>query len=417
VERAHQRSMVRLYRRLARLDSGRLRLHHFSVDHGADRQGIRRTAHGGDRGVYHHPVASFGRCHGSGLDGGPDGAQGATDDIHPLVLGLQLHRWLFAHLRIPVFLSRDPWHWHGSGMARGRGARHGILADTVPQLHERRPARLLGSRFRAIGFGLWLPVRSDRLARLAVDRHPAGLCRDLGTHLRERAGRLVENQRQQREKQVQVRAPLFSIFKPAVLFNTLTAVLWMAAAFCVYYSIWALFSSYLQKELHWTPLMVATPLFWANIVVFVGSGLWGIVADRWGRRPAIIIPAVIAVLITPLYLMTTDPLWIISGFIVQGMFGGAIYGQNPSYLSERFPTEVRATASGFVYHQGAIWGGLVAPVLTYFAVQMNMGFAIPMLIGTTVSLLVVIFAVFLGPETRGKHLVADLEILEAAEFP
>ena len=112
-----------------------------------------------------------------------------------------------------------------------------------------------------------------------------------------------------------------------------------------------------------------------------------------------------------------DPLWIICGFIVQGIFGGAIYGQNPSYLSERFPTEVRATASGFVYHQGAIWGGLVAPVLTYFAVQMNMGFAIPMLIGTTVSLLIVIFAVFLGPETRGKHLVADLEILEAAEFP
>ena len=55
-------------------------------------------------------------------------------------------------------------------------------------------------------------------------------------------------------------------------------------------------------------------------------------------------------------------------------FGGSICGQNPSYLAERFPTEVRATASGFVYHQGAIWGGLIAPVLTYLAVQLNMGF-------------------------------------------
>ena len=52
-----------------------------------------------------------------------------------------------------------------------------------------------------------------------------------------------------------------------------------------------------------------------------------------------------------------------------GIFGGAIYGQNPGWLSERFPTEVRATAAGFVYHQGAIWGGFVAPVLTYFADQ------------------------------------------------
>jgi SHS family lactate transporter-like MFS transporter len=227
----------------------------------------------------------------------------------------------------------------------------------------------------------------------------------------------VENQRQQREKQAAVRAPLLSIFKRGVLFNTLTAALWMAAAFCVYYSIWALFSSYLQKELHWTPLMVAKPLFWANIVVFVGSGLWGLVADKWGRRPAIIIPCILAIFVTPLYLWTRDPTWIISGFILQGVFGGAIYGQNPSYLSERFPTEVRATASGFVYHQGAIWGGLIAPVLTYFAVQMDMGFAMPMLISTTVFLVIVIIAVLMGPETRGKHLVADLEIIKGAEYP
>ena len=227
----------------------------------------------------------------------------------------------------------------------------------------------------------------------------------------------VENKRLQRENKAHVHTPLFSIFKRDMLYNTLTASVWMAAAFCVYYSIWALFSSYLQKELNWTPLMVATPLFWANIVVFAGSGLWGLVADRWGRRSAIIVPAFIAILVTPMYLWTRDPLWIISGFILQGVFGGGIYSQNPSYLSERFPTEVRATASGFVYHQGAIWGGLVAPVLTYFAVQMNMGFAMPMMIGTIASLIVVIIAVFLGPETKGKHLTADLEVLEAAEYP
>ena len=223
----------------------------------------------------------------------------------------------------------------------------------------------------------------------------------------------VENKRQQKAKKAEVRAPLFSIFKRGVLFNTLTGILWMGSAFCVYYSIWALFSSYLQKELNWTPLMVATPLFWANIVVFVGSGFWGLVADKWGRRSAIIVPAAIAILITPIYLWTRDPTLIIVGFIVQGMFGGSIYGQNPSYLSERFPTEVRATASGFVYHQGAIWGGLVAPVLTYFAIEMNMGFAMPMLISTTLFLVIVIIAVALGPETKGKKLTADLGVAVA----
>ena len=119
----------------------------------------------------------------------------------------------------------------------------------------------------------------------------------------------------------------------------------------------------------------------------------------------------------PFYLWTTDPIYIVSAFIAQGVFGGSIYGQMPSYLSERFPTEVRATASGFIYHQGAIWGGLVAPVLSYLAVQMNFGFAMPMMISTILSLVLVVFSVWLGPETKGKRLTADLEVVKVAAQP
>jgi len=69
---------------------------------------------------------------------------------------------------------------------------------------------------------------------------------------------------------------------------------------------------------------------------------------------------------------------------------------------------VRATASGFCYHQGAIFGGFVPLVLTYLATTWNLGFAIPMIIGTTVGCASLIVAVLLSPETRGKELVADV---------
>jgi SHS family lactate transporter-like MFS transporter len=46
-----------------------------------------------------------------------------------------------------------------------------------------------------------------------------------------------------------------------------------------------------------------------------------------------------------------------------------------------------------------------------------MGFAMPMLISTSVFLLVVIISVLLGPETRGKHLSANLEVIKLAEVP
>ncbi len=102
------------------------------------------------------------------------------------------------------------------------------------------------------------------------------------------------------------------------------------------------------------------------------------VSDRLGRRIAIMIPALLTIPITPLYLMTGDYTMIVVFFTIQGAFGGGgMHVLYPAYLAERFPTEVRATASGFVYHQGAIFGGLTAPVITYFAINWHLGVRCP----------------------------------------
>ncbi|PPQ29315.1 MFS transporter [Rhodopila globiformis] len=225
------------------------------------------------------------------------------------------------------------------------------------------------------------------------------------------------NQRIQAQTKREVKLPLLAIFRRQYLWNTLTGCLWMAANFCVYYAIWALPGTYLQKELGWTPAMVATPLFWGNILVFISSTFWGGLSDRIGRRWALMIPCTVAIFITPIYLTTTAPLVFTFGFLLQALIVGGKDTLNPAWLSERFPTEIRATAAGFVYHQGAIWGGFVAPVLTWLAVNQGMGFAKPMMFATMGSLVVLVIAVFLGPETKGKVLTADLEIFEREEYP
>jgi MFS transporter, SHS family, lactate transporter len=221
----------------------------------------------------------------------------------------------------------------------------------------------------------------------------------------------TENRRLQREQKKEFRAPLLDIFRWRLLPNTLTACLWMASGFVVYYSVYGMFATHLQKDLHLDAAMTAMPIALANLVAFFASGFWGLVADWIGRRWAMIIPAAIGLFITPLYLFTTSYAVIAGAFILQGAFLGAIYGQNPSYLSERFPTEVRATASGFCYHQGAIWGGLAGPVLALLAVGQPLGFAVPMLIGTSGAALVFILALLVGPETRGKVLVPQLTLV------
>src|SRR6516165_8982291 len=220
----------------------------------------------------------------------------------------------------------------------------------------------------------------------------------------------VENRRLQRAQNREVRAPLLSIFTRGLIFNTLTACWWMASNFVLYYSLTALFATHLQKDLGLTPAHVATPFLLFNLVGFAAMSFWGWTGDRLGRRWAMIIPAAIAVPIAPIYLLTTDYTWIAFGFVLQGAFGGALYSQLPSYLSERFPTEVRATASAFCYHQGAIFGGLVPPVLVYSAPTYNLGFAIPMLVSTIIAAASVVISLLLSPETKGKVLVPDLVV-------
>jgi SHS family lactate transporter-like MFS transporter len=224
----------------------------------------------------------------------------------------------------------------------------------------------------------------------------------------------LKNRANQRRQQQEFNLPLIEIFKPRVIGNTLTACLWMGSGFVAYYTIFGLFPTHLQKDMHFGTGDVALPVFISNLMLFVSNCIWGWVADRIGRRWAMIIPAAVGIFVTPFYLgfFTTSYSLLVVAFAVQGFFAGAVYGQNPSYLNERFPTEVRATAAGFCYHQGAIWGGLVGPLLAAWAATQPTGFVVPMLIVTVVSEIVFIIALLLGPETKGKVLISDLELVD-----
>jgi SHS family lactate transporter-like MFS transporter len=225
-----------------------------------------------------------------------------------------------------------------------------------------------------------------------------------------------ENREKQRTQKQEFRIPLLQIFRPRMLPNTLTACLWMASGFVTYYTVFGLFATHLQKDLGFGPGDVALPIALANVTTFLASCFWGFVADRIGRRWAMIIPALIGIFVTPFYLgfFTTSYPILVTAFTIQGLFVGAIYGQNPSYLNERFPTEVRATAAGFCYHQGAIWGGLCGPLLGAWAITAG-GFTVPMMITTVVALGVFVAALLMGPETKGQVMISDIQLAGAGD--
>jgi hypothetical protein len=124
--------------------------------------------------------------------------------------------------------------------------------------------------------------------------------------------------------------------------NTLTACWWMASGFVTYYSIIVLFATHLQVDLHMSPAAIGEVGVAANLVTFPFSAAWGWLADKIGRRASMIIPALIAIPLAPMYLLTNDFSLIWWGFVLQGAPGsGGMQGQMATYLNERFPTEVR----------------------------------------------------------------------------
>jgi MFS transporter, SHS family, lactate transporter len=285
--------------------------------------------------------------------------------------------------------------------ARSRGLMSGLLQG----------AWGLGFLLASGVYGLLFDVIGWR-GLLWIGILPALLC--LFIHFRVKESAVwKDNQQRRLAEKTQASNPLQTLFKGRQAQNTLTACFWMFGQFVVYLSLFPLFASWLQKELLLPAASIAYPVALANLAAFFAMGFWGGVADRIGRRWAIITPAALGCFVAPLYLMTSDYDRIVWSFTLQGCFAGAIYGLSPAYLAERFATEIRSTASAFCYHIGLFLAGFVPPLLTYFAVERGVGFAMPMLYGTIIGAAIVVAALAISPETIGKDLTSDLEDIAA----
>ena len=85
-----------------------------------------------------------------------------------------------------------------------------------------------------------------------------------------------------------------------------------------------------------------------------------------------------------------------------GLFGAGNFGIVPGYLTERFPTAVRAVGAGFAYHVGA---GLGSFTPTLVGMLQDRGLALPVAMSACIAAsgALVVLLLWLGPETRGTQ--------------
>ena len=228
--------------------------------------------------------------------------------------------------------------------------------------------------------------------RSGVSESPVWLARQ--KQLQERGGREVGD-----------RVSLVRLLQPDLLGATIQTSLLMSVFMFSYYSITFWYPTFLL-EVGRDPLGY---LIAFNLGAILGMASWGRASEtRLGRRGAVSMSAVMGVASVPLFLAGDSGGLLWPGAFLMGAMGAGIWGMAPSYLTERFPTEVRGVGPGLSYHVGAAVGSLT-PLVVGQLQDTGMTLTGAMRLCIVASGLTVAVMIWMGPETRGRAFAGSLD--------
>lgn len=162
-----------------------------------------------------------------------------------------------------------------------------------------------------------------------------------------------------------------------------------------------LYPTFLKVQHGFEPHTVSIIAICYNIAAMMGGIFFGSLSEHIGRKKAIMIAAVLALPVLPLWAFSSGAFTIALGaFLMQFMVQGA-WGVVPTWLNELVPANARAVLPGFVYQLGNLLASVNATLQARVAEthQGNYGFAMACVAGV-VAVLICVFVAF-GRETRG----------------
>jgi len=168
-----------------------------------------------------------------------------------------------------------------------------------------------------------------------------------------------------------------------------------------------LYPTFLKQQLHFDTRTVGTLTVVLNLGAIVGGLFFGAWSEKVGRRRAIIVAALLAIPMVPLWTYGGSVVMLGVGvFLLQVMVQGA-WGVVPVHLNELSPNGVRGTLPGFAYQGGNLLASITAPLLTWFAGQRGGDYAFAMSIFIACVAVFLALVTALGPEARGTSFGAD----------
>ena len=131
----------------------------------------------------------------------------------------------------------------------------------------------------------------------------------------------------------------------------------------------------------------------------IGGVIVGLVSDRIGRRRAMVLSLIAAILTVPLWAYAPRVGLLITGAFLMQFFVQGAWGVIPAHLSELSPNSIRGFLPGFAYQCGVLLAGSVGALEAIFAEHMSYATAMAVTAGTVFAATAVIAA--LGREKKG----------------
>jgi benzoate transport len=169
-----------------------------------------------------------------------------------------------------------------------------------------------------------------------------------------------------------------------------------------YYGLMIWLPSYLSTTFGYS--LTKSGLWTAATVLGMALGIWlfGIAADRFGRKPAFLAYQTGAVVMVFVYANLTTPFALLIGGAVMGVFVNGMIGGYGALISELYPTEARATAQNVLFNIGRAVGGFGPVAVGALAARYSFAAALALL--ASIYLLDIVATLVLIPERRGAEL-------------
>src|SRR5215216_2290715 len=137
------------------------------------------------------------------------------------------------------------------------------------------------------------------------------------------------------------------------------------------------------------------------LTAFIGYTACGFLIDRFGRRPVLFLYYFIGAFFH-LWFAEATGIWIYFAIAAVGWVNPGVYGSSGIYVSELYPTHLRATAVGWFFGIGRV-GSFLAPAVVGFMLHYGLGAYV--LHTFALSFLIAAIAIwFVGVETKGRVL-------------